>query len=112
MEIGRDKWLIEGKFQVWKYSLNQVPAAHIYNPSYSGGRDQEDQSSKSAQENSLCETLSHKKPLQRRAGQVAQDVGPEFKPQNCKTKQNKKNSLSLRKLWLSWRTTQGGHSGQ
>jgi hypothetical protein len=31
-----------------------------------------------------------KEPLQKRAGGVTQDVGPEFKPQYCKkTKQNK-----------------------
>jgi hypothetical protein len=34
--------------------------AHAYNPSYSGGRDQEDRSSKPAWANSL-ETLSQKK---------------------------------------------------
>jgi hypothetical protein len=45
---------------------------HIYNPSYSGGRDQEDQG---------LETLSRKNPSQKRAGGVAQDIGPEFKPQ-------------------------------
>jgi hypothetical protein len=30
-----------------------VPVAHTYNPNYSGGKDQEDQSSKPAQANSL-----------------------------------------------------------
>jgi hypothetical protein len=29
----------------------------------------------------VCETLSQKTPLQKRAGRVAQGVGPEFKPQ-------------------------------
>jgi hypothetical protein len=43
--------------------------AHTCNPIYSRGRDQEDQSLKPAQANSL---------------QVAQGVGPEFKPQYCK----------------------------
>jgi hypothetical protein len=37
------------------------------------------------------ETLSRKNPSQKRAGGVAQGVGPEFKPQYRKTKQNKKN---------------------
>jgi hypothetical protein len=32
---------------------NQALVAHIYNPSYSGGRDEEDRSSKPAQANSL-----------------------------------------------------------
>jgi hypothetical protein len=34
-----------------KKAISRAPVAHIYNPSYSGGRDQEDQSSRSAQEN-------------------------------------------------------------
>jgi hypothetical protein len=34
------------------------------------------------------ETLSQKNPSQKRAGGVAQGVGPEFKPQYCKNKQN------------------------
>jgi hypothetical protein len=32
------------------------------------------------------ETLSQKYPTQKRAGGVAQDVSPEFKPQHCKRK--------------------------
>jgi hypothetical protein len=28
----------------------------------------------------VCETLSQKNPIQKRAGGVVQDVGPEFKP--------------------------------
>jgi hypothetical protein len=36
----------------------------------------------------LCETLSRKYPTQKRAGRVAQGVGPEFKPQYCKKKKN------------------------
>jgi hypothetical protein len=50
--------------------------AHACDPSYSRGRDQEDLSSKPGWANS-----SQKIPLQRRAGGVAQGVGPEFKPQ-------------------------------
>jgi hypothetical protein len=59
--------------------------AHACNPSYSGGRDQEDHSSKPVQANSLqdpiLKNLSHK-----RAGRVAQGLGPEFKPQYHKKK--------------------------
>jgi hypothetical protein len=58
--------------------------AHTCNPSYSGGRDQEDQGAKPAWANS-----SRKNPAQKRAGGVAQDVGPEFKPQHHKTKNKK-----------------------
>jgi hypothetical protein len=60
--------------------VGQVPVAHSYNPSYSGGRDQEDRSSKPAWANS-SRTLSRKNPSQKRASGVAQGVGPESKPQ-------------------------------
>jgi hypothetical protein len=69
-----------------------VPEAHAYNPSYSGGRDQEDNSSKSTQANSLCNPISKKKKKsQKRAGGVAQYVGLEFKPQNLKKEKKCKN---------------------
>jgi hypothetical protein len=58
-----------------------VPVAHIYNPSYSGGRDQEDLDLKSAPTNNSQDTIL-KKPITKRAGEVAQGVGPEFKPQH------------------------------
>jgi hypothetical protein len=35
----------------------------------------------------FCETLSQKNPSQKRAGGVAQDAGPEFKPQYHKQQQ-------------------------
>jgi hypothetical protein len=41
---------------------SQVPVAHICNPSYSGGRDQEALSSKPARANSLRESM-WKKPI-------------------------------------------------
>jgi hypothetical protein len=57
-----------------------MPVAHTCYPSYSGGKDQEDCGLKPAQVNSLRapypKTKSHK-----RTGEVAQGVGPEFKPQ-------------------------------
>jgi hypothetical protein len=46
----------------------------------------------------VCETLSQKKNLsQKRAGRVAQGVGPEFKLQHCKKKKirDTKNLISL-----------------
>jgi hypothetical protein len=46
----------------------------------------------------VCEPLSKKKkknPLQKRAGGVAQGVGPEFKPQNCKKNQKKLLTFSF-----------------
>jgi hypothetical protein len=59
--------------------------AHTCNPSYSGGRDQEDQGLKPAHANSLRDCISKKKKkkkiIKKRAGGVAQREGPEFKPQ-------------------------------
>jgi hypothetical protein len=53
--------------------------AHTCNPSYSGGRDQEDHSSKPAQVNNLWD--SRKYPTQNRAGGVDQVV--ECLPRKC-----------------------------
>jgi hypothetical protein len=47
-------------------SDSQVPVVHTYNPSYLGGRDQEDRSSKPAWANSLREMLSQIHPSQRK----------------------------------------------
>jgi hypothetical protein len=58
-----------------------VPVAHTYNPSYSGGRDQEAHSSKTARENSSQYPISKNPITKNWAGKVAQGVGPEFKPQ-------------------------------
>jgi hypothetical protein len=62
-----------------KYNASPATVAPSCNSSYSGGRDQEDHGSKPAQANSfarpyLKENPSHKK----RAGGVAQSIGPEF----------------------------------
>jgi hypothetical protein len=65
--------------------------AHTYNPSYSGGRNQEDHSSKSPQANSLQDPISKKYPPQKRAGGVAQGEGPEFKP-HYQTQKRRKES--------------------
>jgi hypothetical protein len=54
--------------------------AHAYNPSYSGGRAQENCGSKPSRQ-IVQETLSQKYPTPKRIGGVAQSVGPEFKPQ-------------------------------
>jgi hypothetical protein len=54
--------------------------AHACNPSYLGGRDQEDHSSK-PDWHIIHETLSQKTHHRKRAGGMAQGVGPEFKPQ-------------------------------
>jgi hypothetical protein len=63
--------------------------AHTCNPSYSGGRDQEDCGLKAVWANSLQDPISKKNPSQERAGGVAEGEGPEFKPQNYKKKKKK-----------------------
>jgi hypothetical protein len=69
--------------------------AHACNPSYSEGRDQEDQISKSAQANSSQDPTPQgkKKKSQKRAGEVTQGVDPEFKPQYHKKKKKKKDLI-------------------
>jgi hypothetical protein len=64
------------------------PISHAYNPSYLGGRDQEDCGSKPAQANRSWDPMSKKKKKNttKRSSGVAQDVGPESKPQYCKKK--------------------------
>jgi hypothetical protein len=72
---------------------------HACNPSYSGGIDQEDCSSKPSWANSSRETLSRKtnkqtnkqtkKPSHKRSGGVVQ--GPEFKPQYNNNNNNNNN---------------------
>jgi hypothetical protein len=66
-----------------------VLVSQAYNPSYSGGRDQEGHGSKPAWANSSCDPIL-KKPITKRAGGVAQGQGPEFKPSTIKKKKKKK----------------------
>jgi hypothetical protein len=62
-----------------------APVAHTCNPSYSGGRDQEDHSSKPAWKNTSQDPIL-KIPITKRAGGVAQGEGHEFKPHYSKKK--------------------------
>jgi hypothetical protein len=78
----------------------QPPVAHTYNPSYSGGRDQEDCSSKLAPANSsakpyLKKEKKRKKTSQKRAGEVTQGVVPQFKSQYYKNKDDLRLSHEL-----------------
>jgi hypothetical protein len=66
--------------------ISQAPVAHACNPSYSGGRDQEDCSLKPTWANGSRDPILKKTLHKNRAGGVAQDVSPEFKPQKQKTK--------------------------
>jgi hypothetical protein len=52
-----------------------VPVAHAYNPSYTGGRDQEDRGSKPDWANSSWDPILKKIHHKNRAGGVAQGVG-------------------------------------
>jgi hypothetical protein len=65
-----------------------VPVAHAYNPSYSGGRDREDCSSKPARANNSQDPFSEKPFTKKGLVEWAQDVGPEFKLQYLKNKKN------------------------
>jgi hypothetical protein len=68
-------------------AFNQAQVAYTCNPSYSGGRDQEDEGSKPAQANSSQDLISKKKKKsEKRVGGVAHGVGPEFKHQSWKKK--------------------------
>jgi hypothetical protein len=67
---------LEVGIKIFHYS--QAPVAHACNPSYLGGRDQEDQDSNSAQANSLRDP-NLKYPIQNRAGGVAQVVTKDSK---------------------------------
>jgi hypothetical protein len=64
-----------------------VPSINTCNPSYSGGRCQEDHGSKPARANNSQDPIS-KNPshAKKRAGGVVDSEGPEFKPQYCKKK--------------------------
>jgi hypothetical protein len=63
----------------------RASVAHACNPSYSGGRDQEDHSSKPAWANSLGDARL-KTPITKRAGEVTQGEGSEFNSQCWKKK--------------------------
>jgi hypothetical protein len=59
--------------------LSQELVAYACNPSYSGGRDQEDGGSKPARVNSLRDPIS-KKPFTKRAGRMVQGEGLSSSP--------------------------------
>jgi hypothetical protein len=62
---------------------------HAYNPSYKGGRDQEDLVQRQSRQ-IVCETLSQKNSSQKSAGGVAQGEGSELKPQYHKKQKQQK----------------------
>jgi hypothetical protein len=74
-----------------------VLVAHTCNPNYPGVRDQEDHGSKPAWANRSTRPYFERNPPQKRAGGVAQGVGPEFKPQYLK-----KKKITAHIEWLNW----------
>jgi hypothetical protein len=75
---------------------------HACNPSYTGGRDQEDCSSKPAQTNS-SQDLILKIPITKNwTGGVAQGKGTEFKPQYHKKekKEKEKKNKMLKNMYI------------
>jgi hypothetical protein len=61
-----------------KLLQSQASVVHNCNPSYSGGRNQEDHCSKPAGANNSWDSIS--KPITKKSGGMAQHVGSEFKP--------------------------------
>jgi hypothetical protein len=79
------------RFLIFKRGeLSGAPVTHACIPSYSGGRDQEDCGLKPAQANSSCDPHLKKTLHKKRAGGVAQGVGPELELQYHKKKNLKK----------------------
>jgi hypothetical protein len=79
---------------------------HVCNTSYSGGRDQEDQGLRPAQNKQFVKPYFENTCHKNRAGGVAQGVGPEFKPQNSQKKKKKKPKTDQRS---KCETTMGKH---
>jgi hypothetical protein len=92
---GKRATLSSNPSTIIKKTKNWALVAHAYNPSYSGGRDQEDLGLKPAQAKFRSPYLE-KNPLQKRAGGVVRGVGPEFKPQYSKKKKEKSKNKTLR----------------
>jgi hypothetical protein len=59
-----------------------------------------DHGSKPAQANSLWDSILKKNPSQKRAGEVAQGIGPEFKPQYWQKKKKKKKKKAFLGCWI------------
>jgi hypothetical protein len=76
-----------------KVTASRVLVAHTCNPSYLGGTDQEAPGSKPALGKQFERTyLENTQP--KRAGGVAQGIGPEFKVWYCKKKKKRKRKKS------------------
>jgi hypothetical protein len=81
---------IEGVQEMPHEKMHFELEAHTCNPSYSGGRDQEDHGSKPTWANSSQDPVSKKHNTKERGWQMAQGVGPKFKLEYHKKKKKKK----------------------
>jgi hypothetical protein len=84
-----------------KEKASQVLVACACNPSSSGGRDQEDHSSKPARANSSARPYLEKTLHKKRPGGVAQGVGSELKPQYCQKRERERESYYHRQQSLT-----------
>jgi hypothetical protein len=75
--------------------LKKALVTHICNPTYSGGKSQEDRVSKPAQASSSRDPILKKTHHDKRAGGVAQGEGPEFKPQYYNKQTNKQKESAM-----------------
>jgi hypothetical protein len=75
-----------GQWEPRKLRISWTPVTSTCNPSYSGGRDQDDSGLKPAWANSSARPYLEKTPSQERAGGVTQGIDPDFKSQYCKNK--------------------------
>jgi hypothetical protein len=76
----------EQKYSRRKVYFYWVLVAHAYNPSYSGGSDQEGRGSEPALADSSVRPCLEKTHHKKGTGGVTQGVDPEFKPQYWKKK--------------------------
>jgi hypothetical protein len=84
--------------------------AHTCNPSYSGGREIRRIVVRSQPGQIVRDSLSQKKnPSQKKAGGVAQDVGPEYKPQYNQEKKNSNPSTTKKKNFFGMGAGQNWH---
>jgi hypothetical protein len=82
---------VKDRMVIKKGQENPAPVAHICNPSYSGGRDKKNRSSKPAQTNSSLDPISKNPVTKNWADEVPQGEGPEFKPQYHKKERRGEN---------------------
>jgi hypothetical protein len=86
---------------LWREEMEQGTVTHACNPSYSGGRDQEDCGLKPAQANRSWDPAQKYPSLKGTCG-VAQGKGSEFKPQYCKKNLKKEMDTVQQSITVFW----------